>query len=155
MKTLIQIIAATFLTLTYTSGYSQDHANPQNAGTDTMAHLDADLEDIRKTDDPAKQKEMLLHHLQMMGEQLKTMSAMDHGAMGGENMKGMDHGAMGGENMKGMDHGAMGGENMKGMDHGAMGGDGMNMMQHHQDMVKMMEHMLVTQELILGLIDKK
>jgi len=129
MKTLIQIIAATFLTLTYTSGYSQDHANPQNAGTDTMAHLDADLEDIRKTDDPAKQKEMLLHHLQMMGEQLKTMSAMDHGAMGGENMKGMDH--------------------------GAMGGDGMNMMQHHQDMVKMMEHMLVTQELILGLIDKK
>jgi hypothetical protein len=142
MKTFIQIIAATFLTLTYTSGYTQDHANHQAAGTDMMAHLDADLEDIRKTDDPSKQKEKLLHHLQMMGEQLKTMSAMDHGAMGGENMKGMDHGAMGGENMKGMDHGAMGGESM-------------NMMQHHQDMVKMMEHMLVTQELILGLIDKK
>ncbi len=142
MKTFIQIIAATFLTLTYTSGYTQDHANHQAAGTDMMAHLDVDLEDIRKTDDPSKQKAMLLHHLQMMGEQLKTMSAMDHGTTGGENMKGMDHGTMGGENMKGMDHGTMGGESM-------------NMMQHHQDMVKMVEHMLVTQELILGLIDKK
>ena len=118
-------VSTTFAQDQAATDHSQHHAA---AGTDHMAHLDADLDEIRKTDDPAKRKEMLLHHLHMMAEQMKTMAAMDHGAMGGEGMKGMDHGAA---------------------------GQGMDMMQHHQHMMKMMDHMLAMQELMLGLIDTK
>ncbi len=41
------------------------------------------------------------------------------------------------------------------MDHGAQGEGGGGMMQHHDKMVKVLQHMLKTQEMILGLMDKK
>ncbi len=54
------------------------------------------------------------------GHQAMAGMSMNHGAMGGGDMKGMDHGNMKGMEkggMQGMDHG-----NMKGMDHGSMAG---------------------------------
>lgn len=143
MKRFAGIITTILLGLGISTGYSQDHSqhqgatdhsqHPAGAATDHMAHLDADLEEIRKTTDSSKRKQMLQHHLQMMRENMQALTAMDHG-MGG--MQGMDHGNKG--------EGASG---MQGMDHAGM-------MQHHDKMTKVLQHMLETQELILGLIDK-
>jgi hypothetical protein len=170
MKKLTGIITVILFGLGLSSGFAQDHSQHQaGATTDNMAHLDADLAEIQNTKDLKKRRAMLQHHLQMMRENLKALTAMDHGAMAG-GMQGMDHGAMGGggDGMQGMDHGAMGGAGggMQGMDHGAMGGAGGGMqgmdhgamggmMQHHENMVKLLDHMLATQELLLGLIDNK
>jgi hypothetical protein len=63
------------------------------------------------------------------------------GMMGGMNQGDGEGGMARGDMMGGMSHG--GGE-------GGMGG----MMQHHTNMVKMMEHMLATQEMLLELIDE-
>jgi len=178
MKKLAGIISTVIFGLGISTGYTQDHSQHQGttdhgqhhagAADDHMAHLDADLEEIRKTTDTAKRKQMLQHHLQMMRENIQAITAMDHGGKGegGAGMQGMDHSGKGegGAGMQGMDHGGKGegGAGMQGMDHGGKGegGAGMQgmdhggMMQHHDKMVKVLQHMLETQELILGLIDK-
>lgn len=164
MKKLTTILSALVFGFVCTTGFAQDHSQHQqggavdhsqhhaSAGTDHMAHLESDLEEIRNTKDATKRKELLTHHLQMMREHMQDLTAMEHGAMGGTagGMQGMDHSKMGeGGNMQGMDQGKMAeGGGMQGMDHGGM-------MQHHEKMVKLLQHMIETQEQILGLIDTK
>ena len=156
MKKLTSILSALVFGISCSTGFAQDHSQHQQGsttdhsqhqaadGVDHMAHLDADMEEIRKTTDVAKRKEMLVHHLQMMREHMQHLTAMDHGAMGGNaGMQGMAPGTP-----------AEGG-GMQGMDHGAQGEGGGGMMQHHDKMVKVLQHMLETQEMILGLMDKK
>ncbi len=163
MKKLTTILSALAFAIGCSTGFAQDHSQHQGTtdhsqhhaadGVDHMAHLDTDMEEIRKTTDVAKRKEMLMHHLQMMREHMQHLTAMEHGAMGGGGggMQGMGEGG----GMKGMDHGGKGeGGGMQGMDHGAAGGGG-GMMQHHDKMVKVLQHMLETQEMILGLVDQK
>jgi len=187
MKKLTSILSALVFGIGCSTGFAQDHSqHQQGAATDHMAHLDADLEEIRKTTDTAKRKEMLQHHLQMMRENIEAITAMGHGGggmqgmdhsgkgEGGGGMQGMDHsgkgeggGGMqgmdhsgkgeGGGGMQGMDHSGKGegGGGMQGMDHSGKGEGGGGMMQHHDKMVKVLQHMLETQEMILGLMDKK
>ena len=178
MNKLTGILSVMVFAIRYSNIYAQDHSQHQQgttvdhsqhqaaAGTDHMAHLESDMEEIRNTKDVAKRKELLKHHLQMMQEHIQELTAMDHGAMGGAGggMQGMDHSKMAeGGNMQGMDHSKMGeGGGMQGMDQGKMAeGGGMQgmdhggMMQHHEKMVKLLQHMLETQEQILGLIETK
>ncbi len=151
MKKLTSILSALVFGIVCSTGFAQDHSQHQQGGTtdhsqhqstgavDHMAHLQSDMEEIRNTKDAAKRKEMLTHHLQMMREHMQDLTAMEHGAMGGA----------GAGNMPGMDQGKMAeGGGMQGMDHGGM-------MQHHEKMVKLLQHMLETQEQILGLIETK
>jgi hypothetical protein len=152
MNKLTGFLTAMVFAISFSNVYAQDHSQHQSAaataGTDPMAHLESDMDEIRNTKDASKRKELLTHHLQMMQEHIQALTAMEHVA--GSDMQGMDHSKMGaGGDMQGMDHSKMGaGGDMQGMDHGAM-------MQHHEKMVKLLQHMLETQEQILGLIETK
>ena len=164
MSKLKVVLTALVFGISFSTSYAQDHSQHQQGSTtdhsqhqstaavDHMAHLQSDMEEIRNTKDVAKRKEMLTHHLQMMREHMQELTAMEHGAMGGAggDMAGMDHSKMGaGGNMPGMEPGKMPeGGGMQGMDHGGM-------MQHHEKMVQLLQHMLETQEQILGLIETK
>ena len=148
MTRLIQMLMASFVAL-YISGGSA-----HQIGEDPMGQLDADLEAIRNTEDPAKRKEMLLHHLHLLTEQLQTIASFDQYAIMAsvdDDVQVVDERS----NEPIAEKGPMGlGQSITNIE-AEPAGQGIDMIQHQLDMVKIMEHMLVTQELILGLIDRK
>ncbi len=140
MKPLSQMLLAGLLVLMSSGGFAHEISNNQTSDNDLMAQLDADVDAIRKTEDPVRRKEMLLSHLHMLTEHLQTIASMDNADA---NLQQMDEG----NNETAAEKGPMGlGQSITNID--------VDMLQHHQHMVKMMEHMIITQELILGLIDK-